>query len=126
MALWNAETPSPSAYCASDLGQTFTVAPESFTRCHTGVWPVLTVVEGVVGTQEFFLPELLELPACGIRLCCDPDPELARQRPVLAFHAREHAQRHELIVGGEVLLLKTREILRPLPIPSPVCGAPEA
>ncbi len=34
-AFWNAETPSPSPYCASDLGQTFTVAPASLTRCHT-------------------------------------------------------------------------------------------
>ena len=34
-AFWNAETPSPSPYCASDLGHTFTVAPDSLTRCHT-------------------------------------------------------------------------------------------
>src|SRR5262245_44024051 len=79
--------------------------------------PALTVVERVVRSQQIVVPELLEFIACGVLFCRNSDAHPPGQRPMLAVHACEHAERHQLIARAEESLLKTLEVPRPLHVP---------
>ncbi len=74
------------------------------------------VVEGVVGTDKLVLGQGVEQRRRlrALELGRDAQSELARQGPVVAIDAREHAQCHKLVGGGEIFLLQALEILRPL------------
>ena len=109
-------------------------APESVlrigARAHVDVAPRLAdqtpcrigqsagMIEGEIRSQQVLVRERLDLFR-GNTVRMDFQSQAARERPVLPVWIRERAQRHQLVVRREVLLLQAGEVRGPLVVPRP-------